>query len=145
MSVQALVNALQTVPYLAGLGITVEHARPGGVRLGLAPSAAVLDHSGAIHPSALFSVGEAAASVAVGTSPRLAGIIALQKACGIKHVARATAAVSAEAAIDDAWIDAVHARIIADGRAEADIVVSVRDGAGAEVAEVVAVYSLRAR
>jgi hypothetical protein len=72
-------------------------------------------------------------------------VIALQKACGIKHVARATAAVSAEAAIDDAWIDAVHAGIIADGRAEADIVVSVRDAAGAEVAEVVAVYSLRAR
>jgi acyl-coenzyme A thioesterase PaaI-like protein len=143
MSVQALVNALRTVPYLAALGITVEHARPGRVRLALPSHGAILDHSGAIHPSALFGLGEAAAGVAIGTCPELATTVRLQKACGIKFLARATGPVLAEAALGDAWLAALRERLAADGRAEVDVIVPIRDTRGAEVAEVVAVYTIR--
>lgn len=145
MSVRALGEALGTVPYLAGLGITVEQARPGSVILRLPAGEQVLDHAGAIHPAALFAVGEAAAGVALGTSPKLTGMVHLQKATGVKYLARATGPVRAQAQVDDHFVQAVEADLARSSRAEADVVVAVRDQRGEIVAEVVAVYTFRAR
>lgn len=144
MAVQALNQALNTVPYLAGLGITVARARPGECVLSLPLSTTVLDHRGHVHPSALFALGEAAAGVALGTSPDLVGLPYLQKAGGIKYLAAARTPVTARAALDPEQVAELRAALITSDRVELDLVVKVRDQAGVEVAEVVAVYTFRA-
>ena len=143
MSVQALINALRSVPYLATLGITVEQARPGRVTLKLPLSEPLKDHSGGMHTSAVFAAGEAAAGVAVGTHPVLATITSLQKATGIKYLQRATTDITASAALDDTFVADVQRGLKETGRTEADVIVAIYDARGRQVAEVVAVYTFR--
>ena len=145
MSVKALINALRSVPYLATLGITVEQARPGRVTLKLPLEPTVQDHAGGLHSGAIFSLGEAAAGVAVGTHPDLAGLLSLQKASGIKYLARPTTSVLASAALNHGFVDQVLQAVTEQGRTEADVVVALYDDTGLQVAEVVAVYTFRAK
>jgi len=143
MSFQSLVQALQSVPFLGALDITVEEARPGASVLRLPASPQNLDHSGALHTAAMFTVGEASAGVAVGTCPRMVGVTYLQKATGIKYVRRCTGDVTAHADLPDEVIDGVLAELDANGRTQAEIISRLMDGHGNDVAEVVAVYTFR--
>jgi acyl-coenzyme A thioesterase PaaI-like protein len=143
MSFQALVEALQSVPFLATLGITVEEARPGRAVLRLPAVAGNLDHAGGLHTAALYAVGEAAAGVAVGTSPRLAGIRQMQKASGAKYLARATGDVTAHAELQPETVDGVLTDLEAGARARAEVVVQLMDGHGNDVGEVVSVFTFR--
>lgn len=145
MSVKALNNALRSVPYLAALGITVEQARPGRVSLKLPMGEHVRDHAGGLHSGAVFAVGEAAAGVAIGTHPALAELVSLQKATGIKYLARASTDITASAALNQAFVDQVQSAVRSQGRTEADVVVALYDNRGQKVAEIVAVYTFRSK
>ncbi len=143
MSFQVLVEALQSVPFLATLGITVEEARPGTATLRLPAKDGNLDHAGNVHTGALFGLGEAAAGVAVGTNPRLAGIVHLQKACGIKYLARCRGNVTARATLPSEVIDGVLATLESKDRAQAEVTVQLMDGYGTDVGELVAIFTFR--
>ena len=145
MSFQALVEALKSVPYLATLGITVEEARPGSAVLRLPAAESNQDHAGGLHTATLFAVGEAAAGVAVGTSPRLVGITHLQKAAGIKYLARAKGDLTAHAALPTEVVDGILSDLESGDRTQADVVVRLMDGYGKDVGEVVAVYTFLKR
>jgi acyl-coenzyme A thioesterase PaaI-like protein len=145
MAAQALSDALNKVPYLATLGITVEQAKPGEVALMMAPGTTNTNHTGGLHSSALFGLGEAAAGIAIGTHPDLASYGHLQKATGIKYVARATGPVLARARIDDTFIGQVRGGLRNKARTEADVIVAIEDGSGTPIAEVVSVYTFRTR
>lgn len=143
MSFQALVQALQQVPFLATLGISVEEARPGRAVLRLPAAEGNLDHAGNVHTAALYAVGEAAAGVAVGTSPRLVGIVHLQKASGAKYLTRARGDITAHAELLPEVIDEVLDTLEQGDRARAEVVVRLMDGHGNDVAEVVSVFTFR--
>jgi acyl-coenzyme A thioesterase PaaI-like protein len=143
MSFRALVEALQSVPFLGTLRITVEEARPGAAILRLPAIPANLDHAGVLHTAALFAVGEAAAGVAVGTHPRLVGIKSLQKAGGIKYLGRARADVTAHAELREEQLDLVFEELAGPGRAQAEVVVRVMDGHGQDIAEIVSLFTFR--
>lgn len=143
MSFQALVQALQSVPYLASLGITVEEARPGSALLRLPATPDNQDHAGNVHSGALFALGEAAAGVAVGTTPRLVGLVRLQKACGVKYLANVRGDVTARATLPPEVVDGVLDDVEERGRTRAEVVVEVMDGHGNDVAEVIAIYTFR--
>lgn len=145
MSFQALVEALQSVPFLASAGITVEEARPGSATLRLPAVEANLDHAGHLHTGALFTVGEAAAGVAVGTTARLAGVVHLQKASGIKYLANCRSDVTARASLPPEVVDGILADLEERERTQAEVVVEILDGYGNDIAEVVTIYTFRRR
>lgn len=143
MSFQALVDALQSVPYLATLGITVQEARPGSAVLRLPAAEHNRDHAEGLHTAALFAVGEAAAGVAAGTVPKLAHTTRLQKASGIKYLARAKGDVTAHAELPAEAIDGVLADLAERDRTQSEVVVRIMDGYGTDVAEVVTIFTFR--
>jgi len=143
MSFQVLVEALQSVPFLASLGITVEEARPGSATLRLPAIPGNLDHSGNVHTGALFSLGEAAAGVAVGTTPRLVGIVHLQKACGVKYLARCRGDVTARATLPSEVVDGILGDLERQERTQAEVTVQLLDSYGTDVGEVVAIFRFR--
>lgn len=145
MSFQALVEALQSVPYLNALGITVEEARPGSATLRLPARESNLDHAGNLHTGALFSLGEAASAVAVGTTARLAEVMHLQKACGIKYLAHCRTDVTARASLPPEVVDGILKQLEERERTQAAVVVEVLDGYGNDIAEIVAIYTFRRR
>ena len=65
MSPRELEEALRAVPYLNTLGMRVEELGTNRVVLRLPAAPAVHAHGGAVHASAIYAIGEAAASVAV--------------------------------------------------------------------------------
>lgn len=143
MSYQGLVQALQSVPFLTALGITVESAKPGEVTLRLPAVGENLDHASHIHSGALFSLGEAAAGVAVGTCPDLVGVLCLQKATGIKYTAPCTGHATATAQVPAAILEQLADPAQQGEKITGDIIVGITDEAGTPVAEVVAVYNFR--
>lgn len=143
MSRSRLKQALEAVPMLATLGITLERARPGDVTLRLPARPRNLSHAGTLHTAALFAVGEAAAGVALGTHPRLVGIVHLLKASGIKYLATCSSDATARARADEMALDRVLLALESGAPAKAELVVPVLDGRDRKVAEVVTVWAFR--
>lgn len=134
-------QALRSVPMLATLGVHAIEATHDRVVLGLPSTPAVCDHTGAIHASAVFAVGELAASVALMTHPKLASLRALQQSTTIKYQSVASTALTATVNLDAASVEAL-VEASKDGE-RFGLVVRVQDGAGAAVAELLVRFTPR--
>jgi acyl-coenzyme A thioesterase PaaI-like protein len=143
MLVENLERVLRTVPAVAQLGISVVEAHSGHVVLAAPDTAANLNADGRVHTSVLFSVGELAAMVALGTHPRLAALVRLQKSCRIDYLAVPAGAVSASAAVTGAMLEAIDSGLAADGRVAVEVPVRVVDAAGTLVAELISLFTVR--
>ena len=141
MSLQQLEQILNTVPYLATLGISVEEARPGQVVLRLPALEGNTTHDGVLHSAAMFAVGEVAAGVAVGTQPQLVGYTHLLRGTRIRYAAVSRKDVTAHAAITPEMVEAIVGS--ESGRTEVQVPVRVMDGHGGDVAELIVSYSFR--
>lgn len=139
---QQLESILSAVPFVATLGIGVETSRPGDVVLRLPHKPENTAHGGTIHTGALFTVGELAASIAVGSHPSLASLAFLQKASRIVYMRASTQDVTAHAKITTDIVEAVE-RSIATGKAQLELPVRIADSRGVDLAEVVVLFNLR--
>lgn len=137
-------QTLRSVPMLSTLGIRPEMVRTGHLvlRLPLAPQ--ITDHAGAIHPAAIFAVGELAAAVVLGTHPELAELVQLQKSTKIKYYRPSTEDVTAHAELNAEILGAIVEGLAA-GTATTDLTVRVLDGHGRDVAELVSRFAFRRR
>ena len=143
MSRAQLEQILRTVPYVAALGISVEEAKAGLVVLRIPSQAVNLNADGALHSGALFSVGELAASVALGTHPKLAKIKKLAKASRIEYLATTKGDVTAHAQITPEQIQSIIDGIAREGRAQLELPVQLMDGHGKDVGNLVSVFTFR--
>ena len=142
MSTTVLEQTLRTVPFVAQLGIRVEEAGPGHAVLRMPFADAVTQHGGALHTGAIFTLGELAAGVAVGTHPELGRMVHLRKSVKIKYFLQATADVTAHAAVAPEAAAAVHAAP-AGSTPRVDLPVKVLDGHGHDVAELIVSFAFR--
>lgn len=138
----ALDQTLRTVPMLATLGIRAEEAQTGHLVLRLPHAPAITNHSGALHTSAVFAVGELAAAVVLATHPDLAGLKHLQKSTKIKYYLPSNNDVTAHATLTDEMLASVRSAI-PSGEARLEVPVKVLDGHGNDVAELVSHFTLR--
>lgn len=138
MSVAQLNQALTAVPFLGTLGIRVEETRPGHVVLRLPHSPNVCNHSGAIHSGAVFTLGELAGAVAVGTHPDFAGTRHLQKSTKVKYYLPSTKDITAHATVTPEMVDAIK-----NGSGAIEIAVKVLDGHGQDVAELASRFAFK--
>lgn len=149
----ALEQTLKTVPMLATLGIRAEEVRHGHLVLRLPLQPALLNHSGALHSSAIFAVGELCAAVVIGTHPVLAPYTALQKSTKIKYYAPSLLDVTAHAEITREMLALVEQGMSGQSAgssssarsAQLDVPVKVFDGHGSDVAELVSRFVIRGR
>lgn len=144
MSLHAhLEKALATVPFLATLGIRVEEARPGHVVLRLPYRDENTSHAGTVHSAALFAVGEFAASVALGTHPRLGTLTQLVKVTQIRYVLPTAKDVTAHATVTPEMVETVQDGLEKAGRALLEVPVQVLDGHGNDVADLLVGFAFR--
>lgn len=139
-----LMQALSAVPLVATMGITVESVQLGEVVLRLPAIAEIQGHGGMLHTGALFTVGELAAGVLLGTHPRLATARHLIRGSCVRYHRAAPSEVLAHATLGEAEIAGLLAALSEGGRAEVEIPVRVVDAEGREVAELTVRYALRA-
>jgi acyl-coenzyme A thioesterase PaaI-like protein len=112
-------------------------------RVLLEDDATLHNHVGTLHAGALFTLGEAASGVAIGPIVEALGAMPIAKKASIEYLRKARGRVRAEGRVGEA-IDAIRARLEADGRTTFDVDVELRDDAGTEVAHVVVTWHLRA-
>ena len=145
MSHVELEKALQSVPFLAALGVRVEDARPGKVVLRLPAVDANRNFAGVVQSGAVFSVGELAAAVAVKTHPHLIDVELLQKGSRIRYHSTSSKDLTAHAEVTREQVEAVRRELDATGRAQLEVGVHVLDGHGNDVAELHGTFALRYR
>ena len=143
MSTEKLQNALNAVPYLNHVEILVKAAAPGAVTLTLSGTGAVRDHANHIHSGAMFSLGEVAAGIAIGTHPDLTGLVAMQQASGIRYLKACPTTPFASAEIRKDQLQQIKEDFADNGQSKIEIIVPIEDGDGLRIAEVVSVFSLR--
>lgn len=136
-------QVIGTVPFISTLGVSVEEAKTGQIVLRLPFRDGNLAAGGILHSGALFTVGELAAALVVGTHPKLAGLRRLQRASRVQYKANATQDVTAHASLTPEMIQAVLDGVSAEGKAELDVPVHLMDGHGKDVGEVVAKVTFR--
>ena len=140
---QQLESILCSVPFVAALGVGVEECRPGDVVLRLPAKSENTAHGGTIHTGAMFTVGELAASIALGSHPALASLVHLQKASRIVYMRASGSDVTAHATVTSDIVDAVERSVAESGRTQLELPVKIMDGHGTDLAEVVVLFNLR--
>ena len=135
---------IRTVPFISTLGVSVEEARAGQVVLRLPFKLESQAAGGILHSGAMFTLGELAAAVAVGTHPKLQKYTRLQRATRIQYKANSSKDVTAHAMITAEMVNAVIEGVKAHGKAEIEIPVNLMDGHGKDVGEVVSKITFRA-
>lgn len=138
MSLAQLNGALSAVPFLKTLGIRVEESHPGHVVLRLPHSLAICNHSGAIHTGAVFTVGELAGAVALGTHPSLSTRKHLQKSTKVKYYLPSTKDITAHATVTPEMVDAIE-----NGATAIELPIKVLDGHGQDVAELASRFAFK--
>jgi len=144
MSLALLDRTLQTVPFLSALGIRAEEMQTGHVVLRLPYSPSITNHTGAIHTAAVFAVGELAAAVVLGTHPKLADLVHLQKSSKVKYYLPSSKDVTAHATLTDENMASIS-KSIETGHATTEVIVKVLDGHGNDVAELSSHFAFRQR
>ncbi len=139
-----LEQTLRSVPMLSTLGIRPEVARTGSIVLRLPLSPGITDHAGALHPAAIFAVGELAAAIVLGTHLDLADLVHRQKSTKIKYYRSSTEDVTAHADVSTEILERIL-QGIESGSVHADLVVRVLDGHGRDVAELVSRFTFQPR
>ena len=144
MSTPNLEKAISAVPLINALGgVSVVSATPGAVSLALNAGPAIQNHAGQAHTAALFALGELAAGVVLQTHPELAGLQQLQRASGIRYLRPCATPPTAIANVTEPVLTNIQDSIARDGQAKVEMIVSLVDGTDTEVAEVVAVFSIK--
>ena len=138
-----LEQALRTVPFLHTLGVVVESAEPGDVAVRLPKTLAVTDTRGGVHSAALFAIGELAAGIAVGTHPRLGGLIHLQKASRIRYLVSCDTDATVAASLSEDLLGHLEMQLAHGGKGQLEIGVAIRDAAATVVAELVVLFAFR--
>jgi len=145
MSRQALADSLKAVPILEHLGITVEEAKAGSVKLRLPCLLFNQNGAGQVSHGALFQLAEAAAAIALGTHDELRQYEHKHKVSHIQYRAWSSRDVTARAKVTKELVETVRSLIEATGEATMELPVSVMDGYGKDICLVTPVFSFKER
>lgn len=133
------------IPFNKHLGLEIVELAPGRGVVRLPDEPHLTNHVGTQHAAALFAAAEAASGAAVvgALGGDLARVTPLARGAEVTFKKPARGPITATATLrDDA--PAFVARALAEGRADADVVVAMTDASGVEVGSMTVRWHLRA-
>jgi len=125
----------KAVPFASTVGVEILEVGPGTARVALDPRPALVNHLGALHAGALFTLGEAASGAAM-TGAFAAEILSLRAVTAestVRYLKLAKSRVEARATTGEPAA-ALNVKLRADGSLRFPVTVDIFDDAGAAIA-----------
>ncbi|MDP6980201.1 MAG: YiiD C-terminal domain-containing protein [Myxococcota bacterium] len=144
MDPSAISEALEQIPFTVDMGVVVEHASKSEVCMTLSDKRSNQNMVGIVHAGALFTFGETVAGIAAGFDT-LDKAFPLARNASIEYKRPARGDIRATAVVPGSESDRVVTELDRDGRSELDVIVSLEDTQGEQVAEMNVHYSFRPR
>lgn len=126
------------LPFNQRIGVLAEEDG----RLALPDDATLTNHVGTVHAGALFTLGEAASGVAISAVVSALGAMPIAKSATISYRRPAKGRIGAVGTIVED-VDAIGARLVAEGKTVVDVAVALTDAEGTEVATMTVHWHLR--
>ena len=142
MDAAALSSFLEQIPYTRDLGLVIEHAGDGEVRMSLPDQPATRNLAGSLHAGALFTFGETLAGVAAGMRT-FERAFPFARRAEIRYRRPGRGALCGRARVADDEIARVLAELERDGRSQLAVSVVLEDADGQTVAELTIEYAFR--
>lgn len=133
----------QGIAFVQRSGLTVDVLERGRVVCHM-PFAGNGNHIGTMYAGALFTLAEIPGGALFLTSFDTRRFYPVVKALNLKFLKPAKGDVTVEAVLDEARIAAIEAEAAAQGKAEFQLDLELRDGSGTTVARSEGLYQLRA-
>lgn len=137
MSIQAV---LDSIPFVAKVGVRCEAFAPGKVALSLPDAKSNQSHAATLHAGALFTLAETTGSAACATHPDLQNYQLMAKGFSVTYRTAAVGGVTARCHVTPEMARTVLWGVTTTGRAEIEIPVEITDSRGEVVAEFTAHY-----
>ena len=134
----------KTVPFATHVGVEIVEVDNGKATARLPQTPTSVNHIASQHAGALFTLGEATsgAAMAGAFATRLATIRPVAGSAEIRYTRVAKGPITAKGAIDQD-VDALTAKLDADGKIAFDVRVTMTDEAGEEVADMTVAWHLK--
>jgi acyl-coenzyme A thioesterase PaaI-like protein len=144
MDYDALRGALEGIPFIRHVGLTVVEVGEGRGVVRLPARDELTNHVGSQHAGALFSAGEAGSGAAFmgAFAERLGEITPLARSASISYLKLARGPITATGSLAETK-EALLERLDADGRVEFTIDVQLADEGGTKVAEMQVAWHVR--
>lgn len=126
------------LPFNQRIGLAAEESG----ELSLPDDATLHNHVGTVHAGALFTLGEAASGIPIADVVTKLGAMPIAKSATIAYRRPASGKIRAVGAIAEE-LDAIAARLKAEGKTVVEVGVSMKDAAGTEVATMTVTWHLR--
>lgn len=133
---------LAKIPYTRELGLTIERAEAGEVRMTLHDAEATRNLAGTVHAGALYTFGETVAGVAAGLET-LDRAFPFARRAEIRYRRPARGAVHGKARVEPRDIERVLRELAREGRSELSVRVELAGADGETVAEMDVDYAFR--
>ncbi len=130
-------------PFSKRLGLQAEDLSPNDVRLRLPASEDHLNHQGAVHEGALFSLAQAAALLLGGIAFEPEHLAFVTKKAEIRYRRPGRGDLWARAQLSHDAHQALLSHALTKGKADAPVVIEITDQAGERVADATVTLSLR--
>jgi acyl-coenzyme A thioesterase PaaI-like protein len=140
----AVARTLDQIPYTLQMGIVVDRATSGEVRMTLADETAHQNMVGIVHAGALYTFGETVAGIAAGFD-FLDRAFPLARSAEIRYVRPARGAIRGSAHVASTDTERVALELDRKGRSELSVAVTLDDAEGQTVAEMEVHYAFRRR
>lgn len=134
----------RTVPFATHVGVEIVELANGEATARLPQTATSVNHIASQHAGALFTLGEAAsgAAMAGAFATRLATIRPVAGSAEIRYTRVARGTITATGTIDQD-VDALTAKLDAEGKIAFDVRVAMTDEAGEDVADMTVAWHLK--
>lgn len=144
MTTEPIKAFLGSIPFNQHVGLEVVEAGPGVGHVRLPAADRLTNHVGTQHAGALFTAGEAASGAAIAGLIAASGgaLVPLVRSARIDYLKAASGPIDARASLREGY-DVVSARARDADRVEVDVEVSLEDGAGVRVGQLVVQWVLR--
>jgi acyl-coenzyme A thioesterase PaaI-like protein len=143
---QQLAEGLEQIPFNAFLGVKTVVAEPGHFEVALPARPELLNHVDSVHAVPITAPAEAASGCAVASllgDLFAEGYFSIARSLRVRYRRLAKGDLLAVPRLDRDVLDAAVQRVRAEGRADFEVPVDVKDASGEVVAEVVVEWALR--
>ena len=137
----SLQPVLDSIPFVAKVGIRCDAFAPGKIALSLPDNKGNHNHAAGLHAGALFTLAETAGSAAAATHPDLASYQLMAKGFTVQYRQAPAGGVVARCHVTPEMARTVLWGVTTTGKADLELPVEIYDSRGELVAEFTAHYS----
>lgn len=142
MDAESMSAILARIPFTRELGVAIDHAADGEVRMTLPDAEITRNLAGTVHAGALFTFGETVAGVAAGLET-FERAFPFARRAEIRYRRPARGSITGSARVDAAETQRVLDELSREGRSELSVAVRLSGSDGRIVAEMEVDYAFR--